>query len=135
MIDPTGTKKVILSIDGEGMCQAILIAMLAELEKQSEKKCQDKFNMVAGISTGTIIAVGLALGMSAKQLLDDVYLKRLQNTFQAAPPGVLAKLAGSVVSSLLKVDEDLASRLISDSLYYAHSLRPVYGFSSVTQQR
>lgn len=123
-IDPTGTKKVILSIDGGGMRGAISIAMLAELEEQTNKKCQDMFHMVAGTSTGTIIAVGLALGMSAKQLLNEVYLNKLPEAFEANRPFIFWRLLGAVVGFILKVDKDLASRVIANCFRYARSLDP-----------
>lgn len=76
-----GKKKVILSIDGGGMRGIIAVAMLAELEKMTGKKVQDLFDMVAGTSTGAIIAAGIALGMSAQELLDVVYKDRLPKAF------------------------------------------------------
>jgi patatin-like phospholipase/acyl hydrolase len=123
-IDPTHTKKVILSIDGGGMRGAIPIAMLAELEKQTNKKCQDMFHMVAGTSTGTIIAVGLALGMSAQELLDEVYLTKLPASFAAGSPTIFWRLLGSVAAFILKVDKDLASRVIANRFRYARKLGP-----------
>lgn len=123
-IDPTHTKKVILSIDGGGMRGAIPIAMLAELEKQTNKRCQDMFHMVAGTSTGTIIAVGLALGMSAQQILDEVYVTRLPAAFAAGEPFIFWRLLGAVAAFVLKVDRDLASRIIANRLRYARKLSP-----------
>ena len=69
--NPNG-KKVILSIDGGGMRGMISIAMLAELERLTGKTCQQLFDMVAGTSTGAIIAAGIAIGMTAQQLLEVV---------------------------------------------------------------
>lgn len=63
-------KKVILSIDGGGMRGTIAIAMLAELEKMTGKPCQPLFDMVAGTSTGAIIAAALGLGFTAQQTLE-----------------------------------------------------------------
>lgn len=74
--DPTKKKKVILSIDGGGMRGAITLAMLAELEKQSGKTCQEMFDMFVGTSTGAIIAGGLAIGYSAQELLENKVLYR-----------------------------------------------------------
>src|SRR5262245_46631219 len=83
-IDSTGRKKVILSVDGGGMRGAISIAMLAELETQTGRTCQELFDMVAGTSTGAIIAVGLAVGMTANDILDEVYRQGLPKAFQQA---------------------------------------------------
>lgn len=78
-----GRKKVILTIDGGGMRGTIPVAMLAELEKMTGKKVQDLFDMVAGTSTGAIIAAGIGLGMSAQEMLDVIYKDRLPKAFGA----------------------------------------------------
>lgn len=78
--NPAG-KKVILSIDGGGMRGTISIAMLAELEAMTGKPCQQLFDMVAGTSTGAIIAAALGLGYTAQQTLELVYLDRLPKAF------------------------------------------------------
>lgn len=77
-----GHKKVILTIDGGGMRGTISIAMLAELEAMTGKRIQELVDMVAGTSTGAIIAAGIALGMSAQELLDVIYKDRLPKAFQ-----------------------------------------------------
>lgn len=74
-------KKTILSIDGGGMRGVISLAMLIYLEEQTGKKAYELFDMVGGTSTGAIIAVGLGLGMSAKDIMEDVYKKRLPKAF------------------------------------------------------
>jgi hypothetical protein len=76
-----GRKKVILTIDGGGMRGIIPVAMLAELEKMTGKKVQEMFDMVAGTSTGAIIAAGIALGMSGQEMLDVIYKDRLPKAF------------------------------------------------------
>jgi hypothetical protein len=79
-INPTG-KKTILTIDGGGMRGMITIAMLAELEAQTGKPCAELFDMVAGTSTGAIIAAGIAVGYSASEILELVYRDRLPGAF------------------------------------------------------
>lgn len=78
--NPKG-KKVILSIDGGGMRGIIPLAMLAHLEEQTGKPAYELFDMVAGTSTGAIIGAGLGLGLTARQLLDDIYKDRLAKEF------------------------------------------------------
>lgn len=81
-------KKMILSVDGGGVRGIITIAMLAELEAKTGKTCAELFDMVAGTSTGAIIAAGIGLGMSAKELLEEVYRTRLPQAFQSQPKGI-----------------------------------------------
>lgn len=76
-----GQKKVILSIDGGGMRGVIPISMLAELELMTGKPVQQLFDMVAGTSTGAIIAAGIALGMTAREILEVVYKDKLPRAF------------------------------------------------------
>jgi patatin-like phospholipase/acyl hydrolase len=61
----------ILSIDGGGIRGVFPAAYLAELEKRflAGRSIADYFDMVAGTSTGGIIALALAHGMTANQAL------------------------------------------------------------------
>jgi hypothetical protein len=81
-------KKVILSLDGGGMRGMITIAMLAELEAMTGQTCQAMFDLVAGTSTGAIIAAGIGLGISAKDMLEQIYRLRLPNAFRIQPRGL-----------------------------------------------
>ena len=65
----------ILSIDGGGIRGIIPAKVLYHLEEEAIKKdgadarlC-DYFDLVCGTSTGGIIAIGIALGMPAKDIL------------------------------------------------------------------
>ena len=66
----------ILSIDGGGIRGIIPAKVLFHLEEEAIKKdgpnarlC-DYFDLVCGTSTGGIIAIGIALGMTAKEILN-----------------------------------------------------------------
>lgn len=72
--------KRVLSIDGGGIRGVIPAAVLVELERRSGKKAWDLFDLVAGTSTGGIIACGLARGVPAQDMLD-VYLKHGSEIF------------------------------------------------------
>ena len=61
--------KTILSVDGGGIRGIIPLACLVQLEKKEGKPAPELFDMVAGTSTGAIIAGGIALGLSARGLL------------------------------------------------------------------
>lgn len=73
----------ILSIDGGGIRGVIPAKVLALVEEQLEQEGRntrlcDYFDLICGTSTGSIIAIGLALGMSARDIL------RLYNESAAA---------------------------------------------------
>lgn len=57
----------ILSIDGGGIKGVFPAAFLAEIEKHIPGKIADYFDLIAGTSTGGIIALALGLGLSAEE--------------------------------------------------------------------
>jgi hypothetical protein len=64
----------ILSIDGGGIRGIIPAKVLADLEQQlqqiePDKKLHEYFDLVCGTSTGAILAIGIALGIPAKDLV------------------------------------------------------------------
>lgn len=59
----------ILSIDGGGIRGALPIAFLACLEEVTGMRIIDQVDLIAGTSTGGIIALGLALGRPAAEIL------------------------------------------------------------------
>ncbi|MFQ5943971.1 MAG: patatin-like phospholipase family protein [Anaerolineales bacterium] len=76
--------KTILSIDGGGIRGIIPLACLIELERAEGKPSREIFDMVAGTSTGAVIAAGLAIGMSARGLMA-MYRNLAESAFQALP--------------------------------------------------
>lgn len=66
----------ILSIDGGGIRGILPAAVLTELEDRytQGRSAGDYFDLIAGTSTGGIIALGLSTGMRAKMILD-LYIK------------------------------------------------------------
>ena len=60
----------ILSLDGGGIRGAYSASVLNEIEAGTGKRVVDHFDLVAGTSTGGIIAIALGLGLSAAQILD-----------------------------------------------------------------
>lgn len=76
--------KQILSIDGGGIRGIIPLACLVQLEAREGKPAREIFDMIAGTSTGAVIAAGLALGISARGLLA-LYRNLAEAAFQALP--------------------------------------------------
>lgn len=62
--------KRILSIDGGGIRGAFPAAFLADIEDHLDYPLASYFDLIAGTSTGGIIALGLGLGHSAKEILE-----------------------------------------------------------------
>ena len=61
--------KRILTIDGGGIRGTFPAAFLANLEEDLDEPIGRYFDLIAGTSTGGIIAIGLALGISAADIL------------------------------------------------------------------
>ena len=59
----------ILSIDGGGIKGVFPASFLAEVEDAIGDKVARYFDLIVGTSTGGIIALGLGLGMSAREIL------------------------------------------------------------------
>lgn len=68
-LQDTDSKRRILCIDGGGILGTFPAAFLAALEKHVEPPIGRYFDLIAGTSTGGIIAAGLALGLSANEIL------------------------------------------------------------------
>ncbi|MDY7006536.1 MAG: CBASS cGAMP-activated phospholipase [Cyanobacteriota bacterium] len=64
----------ILCLDGGGIRGVMPARILEKIEEQLGGRLKDHFDLIAGTSTGSILAVGIALGKSPKELLD-LYLE------------------------------------------------------------
>jgi patatin-like phospholipase/acyl hydrolase len=60
----------ILSLDGGGLRGIFSAALLAALEEDLKINIVDHFDMIAGTSTGGIIAMGLGLGLKPQEILN-----------------------------------------------------------------
>lgn len=76
----------ILSLDGGGYLGLATAAYLAELERHFKFRFADKFDLFCGTSTGAIIALGLAKGLSAQGIVD-LYKKLGPQVFWNPCPG------------------------------------------------
>ncbi len=83
----TAKRFQILSLDGGGLKGLFTASFLAKWEKERGTRVIDHFDLIAGTSTGGIIAIGLGLGFSAEKI-KDLYLNKAEQIF---PPKHLAK--------------------------------------------
>ncbi len=75
-LDPTVGPKRILALDGGGLRGVLTLGMLREIETQLRARhggdpafrLSDYFDLMAGTSTGAIIAAALSLGMSVDEV-------------------------------------------------------------------
>lgn len=87
---PKQLKRRILCIDGGGILGTFPAAFLAELEQHLDSPIGSYFDLIAGTSTGGILAIGLSLGLPASEILD-LYEKRGPEIF-GEDHGALANL-------------------------------------------
>jgi uncharacterized protein len=82
----------ILCIDGGGIMGTLPASFLASLEEDLDRPIGEYFDLIAGTSTGGILAIGLALGIPARDLLD-LYVRRGPHIFGQSG-GAVANLVG-----------------------------------------
>ena len=70
----------ILSIDGGGYLGLAVATLLRDLEFHFETTCHKRFDLFCGTSTGAIIALGLASGLTGQQIVD-LYERLGQDVF------------------------------------------------------
>lgn len=80
-LDPRTGPKRMLALDGGGVKGILTLGMLEVLEAELRRRAGnphfvlcDYFDLIGGTSTGAIIATALALGMSAREVID-LYLR------------------------------------------------------------
>lgn len=97
----------ILSIDGGGIKGILPAAVLAECERRFLKggSAANYFDMIAGTSTGGIIALGMAAGMRAEEVLE-IYMRHGSEIFPQ--PWTPPTRFGRALRSVYQFARDLA---------------------------
>lgn len=80
----------ILAIDGGGIRGAFVASFLAEAERKLGRRVSEHFDLLAGTSTGGIIATALAMGISA-ETIEQLYLRDGAAIFARPRPMHLAR--------------------------------------------
>jgi patatin-like phospholipase/acyl hydrolase len=74
----------ILALDGGGLRGIFSAAILAALEDDLQISAVDHFDLIAGTSTGGIIALGLGLGLRPRQIVE-FYAELGERVFRSRP--------------------------------------------------
>ena len=99
----------ILSIDGGGIRGVFPAAFLAKLEDHLDAPLASYFDLIAGTSTGGIIAIALGLGLTAKEIL---------KLYEEQGPAIFDQQHGVVANFLLqrwRGARHLFARMVSTS--------------------
>jgi hypothetical protein len=83
----------VLCLDGGGTRGIGTLKMLADLEKETGKKVYDMYDRIYGTSTGGLMAILLATGKSASEVLD-IYLKGMDRIFYRSWGDAISNPAG-----------------------------------------
>ena len=92
---PQQPKRRLLCIDGGGILGTFPAALLAELEQRLDNPIGAYFDLIAGTSTGGIIAIALALGHRASEILE-LYESRGPEIFGQDGDTLFNRVTGSL---------------------------------------
>lgn len=109
----------VLAIDGGGIKGILPAAFLAHIEETTGKRVADHFDLIAGTSTGGIIALGLGLGLSARTIAD-FYVQQGPEIF-AQPSSPKRSVLGTIMFRAAKVMR--SARQLVTSKYGSEKLR------------
>ncbi|MEZ6032047.1 MAG: CBASS cGAMP-activated phospholipase [Planctomycetaceae bacterium] len=88
----TSRRYRILSLDGGGVKGAFTSSVLHTLETVTGKSISKHFDLIAGTSTGGIIAIAIGLGVPLREILD-LYVAKGPTIFPNPAPGYRGKIA------------------------------------------
>ena len=132
-----GPRKL-LALDGGGIRGVLSLQILAEIEKlliaksgRADYRLADYFDYVAGTSTGGIIAAGIAVGMSVREILD-FYLNNGAAMFDKA--GILRRLQYQVQQRAARARSSRRSS-VRRRRWARQSSRPCCSSSCATPRR
>jgi uncharacterized protein len=124
----------ILSLDGGGVRGAFIAACLAELEKQLRSPVAKYFDLIAGTSTGGIIAIGLGLGLPASQI-EAFYLEKSATIFSKRTPAKLSFTEKTLIRLLKRkfgdFDEDWLFQCKYEAIALKETLTGIFGKSTL----
>ena len=122
---PYGACFRILAIDGGGVRGVIPARILAEIEKRTQKPISEQFDLIAGTSTGALLALGLTRPSDADARKPafranefvDLYLKRGRDVFPTSF-GLLRTFGAPSVQNMAPLDWSRCSDSISATCNY-----------------
>jgi len=113
-------KRRILALDGGGIKGVLAAAFLETVEEATGKRIAEHFDLVTGTSTGGIIALGLGLGMSAREIVQ-FYVNDGPRIFDQVNPLDRPGVLGWMLSTLKGAGHQ--ARQIGLPKYHSEGLR------------
>ena len=96
----------ILSIDGGGIRGVIPAVLLAEMEKRTERPVSELFDLIAGTSTGGILAAGLSVPDLANPAVPKFTAGRLLALYEKRGEEIFSRSFWDGVSSVGGLDDE-----------------------------
>ncbi len=126
----------ILSLIGGGIRGSFITSYLKELEQQLGRPIAESFDLIAGTSTGGIIAAGLAHGYSTEEM-HDFYVRYGASIFHTRPPYKPSgryRLLFSIANSITKLKNQNRLDTVFRSRYCPGGLAESFdkGFGELT---
>lgn len=103
----------ILSIDGGGIRGVYAAEIILKMQQELQIDCYKEFDLIAGTSTGSIIAAALAIGISAQEIVK-LYMEKSEIIFKKNRLGgvITPKYDNQNLKSVL--DEVFGDRIFND---------------------
>ena len=115
----------ILSLDGGGIRGAFTAAVLQEIENRLQRPVGDYFDLVAGTSTGGLIAAAVATGMSASKIVE-FYKEKGPGVFTPRPKYKPKKYAHKIGMPIARfVTENTVGLQLDDALQTKYAGEPL----------
>jgi len=110
----------ILSLDGGGIKGLYSAAFLANLEEDLGGKIADNFDLIVGTSTGGIIALGLGIGLSPRQIVEFYYKKgplifRKIPFFTSLKNLLFSKYSSGDIEKIFRENDCFGGKLLGES--------------------
>ncbi len=110
----------ILALDGGGIKGLFSAAFLSKIEEDLNTKITDHFDLIVGTSTGGIIALGLGLGLSPKELVE-FYFSKGPVIFKKVPLWtglrnlIFSKYSTKTIENAFQEEKCFGSKLLGES--------------------
>lgn len=103
-------RRYLLSIDGGGIRGIIPAIALAKLESTTGRRTRETFSLVAGTSTGAIIAAAVAAGVPADRIRQ-LYVERSSEILTRRPWNLLKRIFSGSMYSTRKLHDVVAEAM------------------------
>jgi hypothetical protein len=129
----------ILCLDGGGIRGLALVQMLQEIEKKTNKKLTDSFDLISGTSTGGLISLALFSGKDDLNNLRDLYHKISHDIFGSKISGAFDGFKNLLSSNgwynIKKLETHMKEFYGEEEMLSSHNKTKMFVISAVQSQK